>query len=507
MTEEFTPVEQSVLRAYFTNTDKPVFALRNMPEVVKGALFARYSRSDKSLRRLFIDEFVGELPPVAIDSETDAGRDRAAGLYSRVLDGYGDDSVAQLGFAHVAFEGCSNLLTKIIERSRVMSYLEQSTRYIAFDQPPYRYLVPPIPDPVHYRRVMQRTFQNYGQALLLVKEHLKSEDPDNSTAARRARHAAALDAVRGMLPAATRVNLGACGSGQAWEALVVRMMASDLPEARVYGEWLLEELRKIIPEFVTRADVEYRGKRMQRYIQDNREATKAVIAQHRWGVYPENPGVIVKLADFSPEAEDKMIAAMAYPFSNVPYDHLTARVKQLTDEEKSDIVTAYVGNRQNRREKPGRALEEVVYSFDILADYGIFRDLQRHRMLTIDWQRLTPYFGYAMPELVEKSGAKLVYQAALKDAVELHDWLPDPYAPYAVSLAFRMRFRMTLNARELMHMVELRTQPQGHPNYRKACQIMHNLVSDVHPVIGGMLIFADHDEYVAGRLAAEQGAG
>ncbi|MEY3640610.1 MAG: hypothetical protein RLZZ199_415, partial [Actinomycetota bacterium] len=132
--EEFSPTEADILRRYFTNLDSPVFALVNLPEVVKGALFARYSRSAKSLRRLFLDEFVGELD-IRGDQTFDAtvGVSRAEDLYEKVFVEYGDDSVAQLGGVHLACEQASNILTKILEWGRLMSYLEQSTRYISYD--------------------------------------------------------------------------------------------------------------------------------------------------------------------------------------------------------------------------------------------------------------------------------------------------------------------------------------------------------------------------------------
>src|SRR5262249_27310874 len=131
--ETFTDEETRALTPYFTNTDRPVFALRNLPETVKGALFARYSRSAKSVRRLFLDEFLGEIGSVSHPAddvtETGVGAERAERLYARVLSEYGDDSVAQLGGAHIACEGVSNVLTKVLEWGRLMAYLEQSTRY------------------------------------------------------------------------------------------------------------------------------------------------------------------------------------------------------------------------------------------------------------------------------------------------------------------------------------------------------------------------------------------
>lgn len=214
--EEFTQAEADVLRRYFTNLDQPVFALVNLPEVVKGALFARYSRSPRSLRRLFLDEFVNDLE-IAGDQAVDAtvGVDRAETLYERVFVEYGDDSVAQLGGVHLACEQASNVLTKILEWGRLMSYLEQSTRYIAYDERlggRYRY----YRDPdllagrfgTRYVGDMDRMFDSYSSLAEKVTEHVratvKKAPGDSDFIYRQATRAKALDAVRGALPAARR---------------------------------------------------------------------------------------------------------------------------------------------------------------------------------------------------------------------------------------------------------------------------------------------------------------
>ncbi len=233
--ESFTSDEADILRRYFTNLDGPVFALVNLPEVVKGALFARYSRSPKSLRRLFLDEFVGDLD-IRGDQSIDAtiGLDRAEELYERVFFDYGDDSVAQLGGVHLACEQASNLLTKILEWGRLMSYLEQSTRYIAYDSRlggRYRYHRDPaiLAGPLGTRYVgdLDRIFDAYSQCAEFVTDHVRAtveRGPDDSEFVyRTATRAKALDAVRGMLPAAATSNVGIYGTGQAFEALLLRM--------------------------------------------------------------------------------------------------------------------------------------------------------------------------------------------------------------------------------------------------------------------------------------------
>jgi thymidylate synthase ThyX len=326
-TEEFTQDEADVLRRYFTNLDGPVFALVNLPEVVKGALFARYSRSPKSLRRLFLDEFVGELD-IAGDVTIDAtmGLRRAEELYDRVFYEYGDDSVAQLGGVHLACEQASNLLTKILERGRLMSYLEQSTRYIAYDSRlmgRYRYFRPPglLGSPLGARYVgeMDRLFDTYAELVPRLqeffREHIPKSDDDSDFVYRQAIRAKAFDSLRGILPAASISNVGIYGTGQAYESLLLRMRAHPLPEARTYADLMLLELRKVIPSFLKRVDVESRGVAWSAYLAENREAMEQVAAE----LFPvtESADVAdapdVQLVDFDPDGEIKMVAAMLPP--------------------------------------------------------------------------------------------------------------------------------------------------------------------------------------------------
>ena len=490
--ESFTSDEGDVLRRYFTNLDGPVFALVNLPEVVKGALFARYSRSPKSLRRLFLDEFVGDLD-VTGDQSIDAtvGLERAEELYERVFFDYGDDSVAQLGGVHLACEQASNLLTKILEWGRLMSYLEQSTRYIAYDSRlggRYRYFRDPavLAGPLGTRYVgdLDRIFDAYSNAAELVTEHVRTtvaRDPaDSEFVYRTATRAKALDAVRGILPAAATSNLGIYGTGQAFEALLLRMRAHPLPESREYADLMLHELRKVIPSFLRRVDLPDRGGRWSEYFETTRNDTAAVV-QSLFGSTPVDPAAEVELVDWDPEAEDKILAAICYSHSTLPEQQLLERVRGLGIDERVSLLRAYVGERENRRHKPGRAFERSFYRFDVLSDYGAFRDMQRHRMLTIEWQRLTPNHGYTRPDLVEEAGVGGVFDEAMQRSAALYDVLQDGYheqASYAVSMAYRMRYVMQFNAREAMHMLELRSSPQGHPSYRRVALEMHRLIGE-----------------------------
>jgi thymidylate synthase ThyX len=521
--ERFSVEEQAILRPYFTNTDLPVFALVNLPEVVKGALFARYSRSPKSLRRLFLDEFVGELD-TAGDQTVDAtiGLKRAEELYDRVFFEYGDDSVAQLGGVHLACEQASNLLTKVLEWGRLMAYLEQSTRYIAYDARlggRYRYYRDPtiLQSRLGARYIadMDRLFDTYAEMLPAMTAYFTERYPkgpeDSDFAYRTSIKAKAYDSLRGILPAGSLSNVGIYGTGQAFEALLLRMRAHPLPEARAYSQLMLEELRKVIPSFLKRVDLPDRGGAWSDYLEANRRTMEHLADELLGDVAPE-PRPMVVLSDYDPLGEDKLVAAALYPYTDLPEDQVLAAVRRMSGEDRLAVLRGYVGDRQNRRHRPGRAWERVEYRFDVLSDYGAFRDLQRHRMLTIEWQDLSPQHDYVLPEAVAEAGYSEPFAEAMERSAALYDVLFDggfvKQAGYAVSLAYRVRYTMQMNAREAMHLLELRTGPQGHPEYRRVCQQMHTLIAEQagHRVLAELMRYVDHGTYDLERLDAENRA-
>jgi thymidylate synthase ThyX len=520
--EEFTPEEEATLRPYFTNLDGPVFALVNLPEVVKGALFARYSRSAKSLRRLFLDEFVADLDLTG-DLSVDAtvGLRRAEELYDRVFLEYGDDSVAQLGGVHLACEQASNLLTKILEWGRLMAYLEQSTRYIPYDirlGGLYRYLRPPevlrSRFGARYVGDLDWLFDAYASCLPALSEWARERFPkepgDSDFVYKQTIKAKACDAARGMLPAATLSNVGIYGTGQSFETLLLRMRAHPLPEANRYGAMMLTELRKVIPSFLTRVDRPDRGLAWSAYLARTRQDTAEVVGRI-FGNDPVDARPTVTLTDFDPEGEDKVLGAICYPHVDLPDDQVLARVRRLSTDERVSLLRAYVGNRANRRHRPGRAFERTDYRFDVLVDYGAFRDLQRHRMLTIEWQPLSPRHGYEVPMPMRDADVGDRFEDAMTRSAELYDALEPELpleAPYAVSLAYRIRFAIQMNAREAMHVLELRSSPQGHPSYRRVCQEMHRLIAERagHRALAGAMSHVDHDDHDLERLASERAA-
>jgi thymidylate synthase ThyX len=516
--ETFSAAEAETLAPYFTNTDGPVFGLRNLPETVKGALFARYSRSAKSLRRLFLDEFADQVAGAATGSA--AGSRRADALYAKVLGEYGDDSVAQLGSAHLACEGVSNVLTKVLEWGRLMAYLEQSTRYVPYTDRPdgrWKYHVPAELDGSPLRdafvATLDHAFDTYARWIPALESHFRARYPktaaDSEGLYRSVIRAKALDTLRGLLPAATRSNVGLFGTGQAYESLLLRMAAHPLQEVRDHAALILTELRAIIPAFLTRVDQPDRGGRGVQYAADTRTAFKRLAAPLVGAAVPEERAEVT-LSDFDSDGETKVIAAALYSASALPDDQLLAIARRLTADERAALLRAYVGDRTNRRHKPGRAFERTSYRFDVLTDYGAFRDLQRHRLLTLEWQPLSTRHGYTQPAAIEDAGALADWREVMSRSAELYESLAahalGDVASYGVVMAYRVRFYMDMNAREAMHVIELRTAPQGHPAYRRVCQLMHHAIAEVagHHAIAAAMTFADHSAVELERLQAER---
>ena len=518
--ETYSPDERRALRPYFTNLDGPVFALVNLPEVVKGALFARYSRSPKSLRRLFLDEFSDQV--ATGDARETVGVERAEKLYDKVFLEYGDDSVAQLGGVHLACENVSNILTKILEWGRLMAYLEQSTRYIPYTDRPggrWKYHVPAelhdSPLRADYIACLDDAFATYAKWFEPMQDHFGRIYPRGDGISpgvyKRTLRAKALDALRGLLPAATLANVGIYGTGQAYEALLLRMRANPLREAQDYADMMLEELREVIPAFLRRVDIPERGGRWSRYLRDSREDVERVVRQ-TLGQTSVDAQPEVVLSDFDPEGEVKVVAAAMYAVTNLPDVELQQRARSMSHEQRLAVLKAYVGDRVNRRHKPGRAFERTAYRFDILGDYGAFRDLQRHRMLTLEWQRLSTDHGYTMAEAIDEAGGLSDWARVMDRSAEIHDDLcgagTPPVASYVVPMAYRVRFYMEMNAREAMHTIELRTTPQGHASYRRVCQTMHRLIAEQagHRAVAEAIRFADHSDVELERLEAERAA-
>lgn len=523
--ESFTEKEREILSQFCTNTDSGCFALINLPEAVKGALFSRYSRSSKSLRRVLLDEFilnpeagfaeiVGEMKNRG-ESQLVATK-KAEEFYDRVLVGYGDDSVAELGGAHLACENISIVLTKIMQDARIgISPLEKSTRYVYFDQKVdgrYRYL--------REERIMQSKYsEEYVKAcdLLfdtyasLIPEMAKIEQekfPRESEVSERAYSATirakVCDILRGILPSSTLTNAGFFGNGRAFEYLLVKMYANPLSESRSTAKQAHNELSKVIPSFVKRADNRY-GQEMQQYLIQNSGAVATLASAYGAEAKPDQSHV--SLVDFDSDAEEKILSAILFPHLHCSMDDVKRLVAKMPREERERLILAYIGNRQNRRQKPGRAFEAADYTFCVTGNFGMYRDLHRHRILTQERQLLTTKHGFDMPHELVEAG----FDGKVKEAIGAADALftemakEMPYeAQYVVPLGCRMRWYMKMNLREAYHFCELRSMRQGHVDYRKVAQDMHSLLKKTHPFLASGMKFVDYGTYELERLEAEK---
>ena len=539
MTPEFTRDEADVLQRFFTNVDAPVFGLK-LPQEVSGALFSRYSRTAKSLRRVFLDEFVGEeglaeglLGGGAAADDGESLR-RARAFYDRVLVGYGDDSVAQLGAAHVAVERASNVAAQTLEDARVgISFLEKSTRYVRFDQRDAAgnflwHREETLLASRHgaaFAALMDRLFGTYAAQIDPMIRHIEeilpiesvdvrhpktgeplawkdvAKDDDLLKAARRAYGATvrahACDVMRSYLPGATLTNLGVFATGQAFEHLLNRLYASPLGECHGLGAAMHGELQRLIPSFVKRA------KKSDWLADLDARARGAAARILPPGVAPAGP---VTLLDFDPNGEAKVLAALLYPYGDRPLVEARERVTDLGPVERAALHAELGGARRNRRDKPPRALEETAYAFDLVGNFGMYRDLHRHRLLSQERQPFTTAHGWDTPPEIVESGCGPEFRARMEEAHELHEAVVREHpheAQYVVPFAFKVRWRMTLNLREAVHLCELRSMPQGHPDYRLLVQEMWKQIEAVHPALAPWGKFVNRDTYRLGRLQSE----
>ena len=499
--QEFSGPERELLRRYCTNVERRTFALRGLPEVVRGALFSRYSRTEKSLRRVLLDEFLRD-PAAGLDTG-DAGADhlvdaaRAEDFYQRVLVGYGDDSVAELAGAHVAVESVSNLAAKALEDSRVgLSPLEKSTRYVRFDRPDAggRYAYHRGPELAHaaYEPAVDALFATYSELILPLTERVRESHPrepeESERAWKTATRARALDLLRGLLPAATLTNLGLYGNGRAFEHLLTKLAASDLPECRGLAVELHAELAQVIPAFVRRALDERYGAPAAAYLVETRRRVSELAPRRGLARPPDGPEV--RLVEHDADAERRVVAAALFPQSDLPLAELGR-----ADVEVDVVLRALLDGRTNRRHRAPRALEHAHYTFEITANFGAYRDLQRHRMLSQERQLLGTALGYDVPPDLAVYGMDGPFRKAVERAGEAHRAMESALGPvlaqYAVPLAFRLRWYFRATLREVYHLCELRTSPQGHPDYRHVAQEMFRLVRDVHPRLAAYARFVD----------------
>jgi dTMP kinase len=504
-----TDAGRAYLAQTVTNVDGQVYSFTDkLSPVTIAAAMARLSRRGDDMRITILDEFAGKA-------------DKDADLLKRVITAYGDDSVQQLGGLHLVVEDASNLVMKKLEWGRLAAYLEQSTRYIYFDQKDksgrYRYFTPDGLKPnvkKQYEQAIDTIFDLYSSMVHRLTDHItatsKVPEKERDGAWKMAVRAQACDAVRAVLPLATKATVGIFASGQAVESLIMHLMSDDLPEARDLGQKVLNEARKIIPMYLERADKPERGGALIAYRANTKRAVADLAKEHLTASYDSNDQQAITLVDYWPKNEMVLVADMLYEHSDLPLEQLQTVVSEWPYEQKAAVFKAYMGERLNRRQRPGRALEKAHYSWDLVSEYAVFKDLQRHRMVDdLNWQQLTPRYGYDTPALIEDAGLTEQFDACFDISLKLYSLLQQNgytlEAQYATLQGHKMRWKITYNARQAFHLHELRTSPQGHPAYRKFVQQMHEKVAEVHPLLAESMIFVNQgeDEELT-RLAAER---
>jgi thymidylate synthase ThyX len=520
---KFTEDERKLLSRFMTNLDKPVFVLVNLPEVVKGALFSRYSGTQRSVREVLLKEFMQseELNLQEMLASSPKGEtgmiqtEKAEEFYDRVLVGYGDDSVAELAGAHIALEEISIIATKIVEDARIgLSPLEKSTRYVYFDKRredgtwPYlrekRLMDSRYADT--YTKACDLCFDKYSELVPKVSAWVMEREPQDEKTSDRAYRstvrAKTCDILRGMLPASTLTNMGFFGDGRAYEYLITRMYSDELSEMQDLALMMQEELGKVIPSFVKRASNKY-GQAMQGFYRKVRQDMEQLSSDHGGA----SGGEEVRLVDYDKDAESRIIIAALYPHLNRPMEEIKGIVEKMSPKEKETVIKTYINERENRRHKPGRAFEHAFYTFDVCANFGCYRDMHRHRILTQQRQLLNPYHGYKLPEELVEAGFDSVFKDVMDSSKNAYEEIAKEFrkeAQYAVPLAYNIRWYMHFNMREAYHMLELRSGMQGHPDYRKIAQDMFKRIEKVHPQLARGMRFMDMEEHKLERLEAEK---
>ena len=525
---EFTDFEKKKLLKHFTNTEKSVFAIITPQQVDRGALMSRYSRTDKSMRKIFLDEFL-------------KNKNRGEEFYTRVLLEYGDDSVAELGGGQIAIEGLSNIAVKKIEDRRIgLSYLEKSSRYVSWDKKvngKYKFH--------HETDIMKSRYaddyldacnldfdvytKNIQPMLKLIRENdsignykFKDQngkekkfdqltDGNNIKSAQRIYNAAtkakALDALRSLLPASTLTNVGVTGNGRAFEYLLSIMFGSDLGEERKLALQIKSELDTTIKSFVRRSNDKY-GKILQKYLNDIKKNSVKLSKLHAAG--QPIRGSFVKLVSYEKEsiALNNIISALIYEQSpSIEFTQIRKNIKKITTTQKIKIINEFSKIRKNRRHRPPRAFEMTDYTFDLLTNYGMFRDFHRHRALTLERQLLTTDHGYHTPNEITQLGIKKEFVDCMENTKSvfqnIRKKLPEQ-AQYVVNFAYNYPYFMKLNLREATHLLELRTVPQGHIDYRRIAQKMYRLIEQKHPILSKILKYVDMNQYELERFESEK---
>ena len=524
-----TEAEKSFISRYVTDTESDVFALTNMPDIVKGALFSRYSRSPNDLRTTLLKEFIQNpesnfheiVPAVEINN---LSIEKAEAFYDRVLVGYGDDSIAELAGAHIAAENISSLAGDILTDARIgISPLEKSARYVKFGAGNLQFYTPPeltlgSKIRLRYRSLMGRLFELYDNAWPDVQQVIENDAPfENYECTPRAYKAAVdaktCDVLKNILPASRLTNVGMFGNGRAYEGMLTKLISHGTQESADLYDEMLSTLKIVLPMFVKRHKYEprYHTDYTPQINPDNIARAKSVL---HWGTGGRETSVRLidhQISEYSNNIFNSLVAA-AIDYPRYPHETFISKVYEVLGYPglQQQQIDQFSFHRENRRQKPGRAFELVDFTFEIFASYGAFRDLHRHRMATIIRQPLQASANdiTVCRELrqCEKWYEELL--KLLKDISELYDDIAGeqgmeiPVAEYCVPRLCNVGWLMKLNARELYWLTELRSGAQGHPEYRAIAQSMWRLANKRNPTIMGKAM-VDFNEYPLPRIEVE----
>lgn len=528
MPTQYSDEARALLAPYVTSLDSPVFVLRHLPEEVVAVLFAYYSRSREDLRtnllRLLQDQDLdvaaahartpkghpGARAPAPgghpDDEELSLARHKAREFHEKWVVGYGHASVAEHAVAHVAVEEVSILASKAIEDCRLAAYTEKSTRYVPF--PRAYYAAPELEGraAAAYRGAVEHLFDVYGDLLPRIAAHV-AETADRSPFKTErgflnSCQAQACDALRYLLPAATHTNLGLTANARTLEHMVSKLLSHPLAEARSTGERIREQATRVLPTLIKYA-------RASDYRRETAPAM-AALAEELLPAAPEagTPGGPVRLVHAPPDAEARLAAALLHEAGRLPYEAVWQRVRSLPEEEHRRVIARYLEGRRRcgtaehgYTDPPLRGLEHLYYTFEIVVDYGAYRDIQRHRMATQTVPRLGCDLGFDMPDLLDRAGFRAPFEAAMQRAAGAYTEVAAAdadAAQYVVPLAYRTRVLFTWNLRALHHFISLRSARQGHPSYRRIAQEVHAELERVCPFLAGF-IRVDRTDYELAR--------
>ncbi|MCB1108385.1 MAG: FAD-dependent thymidylate synthase [Chlamydiia bacterium] len=526
--EDFTEQQIKILERYVSNTSSNIFCLRNLPEVIKGALFSRYSRSSLGLRSLLLKDFVLNEETAfssIVGEQTEHGHEqqfvaikKAQNFYDRILDGYGDDSIGELGGAHLAVENVSMIAAKIIEDARIGgSPLEKSTRYIYFDQKvngEYLFYREPVIMTSAFRddyvEMCNQLFETYSKLIPPLTEYMEKKFPRehdvSNVAYTAALRAKVLDCLRGLLPTSTLTNLGMYGNGRFFETLIQKLNTHNLVELQDIGKKSYAELSKVIPSFVRRAEIGHKYQKTYDEFHEQMTTELTNITSESAKNLEPMQGPAVRLVNYDPQSPLKIAAALLFPYAKCGLEELNRSMNKASNEEIERILEATCTCRQNRRHKSPRALEHAFFTFEIVADFGIYRDLQRHRMLTQERQVLSCDLGYYVPDEIVDTEMEQDYRSAMDKAKEVYEQiaveLPEE-AQYIVPMGYNIHWYFHVNLRALQWLCELRSSPAGHPMYRVVAQEMAKQVSKAVPQLERFFKFVDYEGYELGRMGQE----